>query len=364
MKPFTRQAYIEPTGIEKILKKNPEKNYLVDINNLFADNELSEVSAAQIQAFAEIYKLKNAYQKFGVELVQMLKTFLNEHLGNPQSSINDSVAAKKVQSLLGIPEADFAKEYKARALEAFKRQVYETLSRTKKRHEEESAHFEKLQKQLELSDEDATKVIGEVAQTIVQDFTTAMISDCRISPDEAEAWERLCKDLEVSASLDDGSKQVIEKYKTLWKLENEPLLIYKTDIFLQKGEFCHYQAGASLYEDRKQTTGVSYSGPTYRFRIAKGFYYRAGNLSTTRKTEDVSSWIDSGVLYVTNKRLLFNGNKGNKAIRYSQIVDLEPFIDGVKIIKDSGKPPTFWLSTNDGEILTAIIARLIRESQA
>lgn len=364
MKPFTRQAYVEPTGIEKILKKNPEKNYLVDINNLFADNELSEVSAAQIQAFAEKYKLKNAYQKFGVELVQMLNTFLNENLGNPQSSINDSVAAKKVQSLLGIPESDFMKEYTPRALEQFKKRVSSKLNWTKKRQEEETAQFEELQKQLELSNEDATKVITEVAQKIVQDFTTAMISDCRISPDEAATWEKLCKDLGVNASLDDESKQVIEKYKKLWKIENEPLEIYQTEIFLQKGEYSHYQAGVSLYEDRKQTTGVSYSGPTYRLRIAKGFYYRVGNLSTSRKTEDVTTLIDTGALYVTNKRLLFNGNKGNKAIRYSQIVDLEPYIDGIKIFKDSGKPLTFQLSTNDGEILTAIITRLIRENQS
>ena len=365
MEPFVRQEYIKPSTIEKLTKKNPERNYLVEINNLFADSSLDEISLGQIQALAEKFKIKNAYHKFRVELLQMLNDFLNEHLGNPQSSINDAVNAKKVQVLLGIPDLEFLKEYNSIAIKVFEKQVFETLCRTKKRRDtEESAQFEQLQKQLEISDEDANRVIGNAAQEIIQEFITGILADQRISPDETEALEQLCKDLKIKVQFDEECKGIIEKNKLLWKLENEPLLIYNAEIFLQKGEYCHYKSAASLYEDRKQTTGITYRGYTHRVKIFKGFYYRVGNLNAARKTEDVTIEIDSGILYVTNKRILFNGNKGNKVIRYSQIVDLIPFIDGMKVVKETGKPLTFQIPTNDGEILITIVARLIRESQS
>ena len=363
MKPFITKSYIEPKGIEKLLKKIPEENYLVDVNNLLADKSLDEISAGQIRYLTEKYKLKDAPQKFKNELMQMLKDFLIQHLGVPGDEYNDFGSAKKLQNILGISDADFGKEYKLQATDIFKKKVSQTLNRTKQYQDEEVAQFKQLRKQLELPDELAGQINSEIRNSIVQNYITGMISDYRVSPEEVKTYEKLCKDLSVSVSMDDNSRKTLEKYKKLWNIENGDLPVCKTEIILQKGELCHFKTNVQLYENRKVTTGVNYAGPTYRLKITKGLYYRAGSISAARKSQDVMTLIDSGVLYITNKRILFNGNKGNKPIRYNQIVDLTPYSDGVEIVKETGKPHTFIMDYPDGESLTATIARIIKDNQ-
>lgn len=360
MKPFIKKNYIEPKGIDKLLKKIPIENYLVDVNNLLAEKTLDEISVGQILYLTEKYKLKNASQRFNNQLLQMLKDFLTQHLGVLGDKHNDYSSAQKLQNVLGISSKDFDKDYKLQAMEVFKKKVTETLIRTKKYKAEEADQFEQLSKQINLSTGEADQVVNEVRKAIVENLVSKMISDSRVSPEETEAFEKLCKDLDVS--IDSESKKGLYRYQGLWNIDNGTLPVCEVDIILQKNEICHYEADAKLYEDRKVTTGVKYGGTTHSIRIAKGWYYRTGNINTARKSEDVMTLIESGVLYITNKRILFNGEKGNKTIRYNQIVDLTPYSDGVKIVKETGKPHTFILDTLDGESLTATIARIIRDS--
>ena len=46
----------------------PTENFLVEVNNLLANNSLDEISAGQIQQLADKYKLKDASKKFKNEL--------------------------------------------------------------------------------------------------------------------------------------------------------------------------------------------------------------------------------------------------------------------------------------------------------
>lgn len=362
MKPFIIKSLVEPKGIDKLLKRIPTENFLVEVNNLLANNSLDEISAGQTSVFAERYKINNVSQKFGDELAQMLRDFLSEHLGNQLSRTNDFQSAKKLQGILGISDVEFEKEYRSQAIEIFRKKVSDTLNRTKK-YSEQDPQFEQLGEQLGLTDYEKDQVLNEVRQSIIQPFADKMVSDQRISPQEKESLDQLCKDLDINPVYDSDSKKTLERFENLWQIENGDLPVYETDIFLQKGETCHYQGSAKLFELRKKSVGVKYRGPTVRLRITKSLYYRAGNIKTTRETKDVTTLIDSGDLYVTNKRILFNGGKGNKVIRYSQIIDLTPYTDGVGIVRDTGKEMTFQLSDEDGETLIATITRLISDMQ-
>lgn len=364
MKPFTTKNHIEPSGIEKILRKIPEKNFLIDLNNLLAEKSLDEVLPEQVLYIAKKYKLQNVSEKFSSELLQMQKDFLIEHLGSRLSRFNDFNSAKKIQSLLGLSDYDFEKVYRPQAIEIFRKQVYYTLDRTKKRGDEEEAQFEQFRKQLRLTEYESNTVIAEVVGSIVQKFFDNLISDNKYSPDEKEAYEKICQQYGANAVFDDATKKLLEKYEIFWQIENGDLPVYETDIFLQKDEVCHYQGFAKLYENRTKTTRVKYRGPVYRLRITKSLYYRISNMRTDRETKDFMTLIDSGNLYVTDKRILFTGSKENKTIRYGQIVDLTPYRDGVKISKDSGGAPIFELSDPDGEVLTATMVRIIQDTTA
>lgn len=361
MKPFITKSLVEPKGIDKLLKKIPTENFLVEVNNLLANNSLDELSSDQIQQLADKYQLKDAPKKYKNEFIQMLKDFLIQHLGTWAVQPIDFGSAKKLQNILGISEGDFEKEYKPLAIKMFKKQVAKTLNRTKKYQDEEGKEFDQLTKQLNLTASEADQVVNEVRTAIVEEFSAKIIADLRVSPEETETFERLCKDLHVT--IDRESREALEKLQLLWNIENGDLPVYEPGIILQKNELCHYKANVDLYENRKVAAGVKYAGPTYRLKIAKGFYYRLGDISTQRVSKDVMTLIDSGTLHITNKRIIFNGSKQNKTIRYNQIVDLHPYSDGVEIVKETGKPPTFMLNNSDGVALSLTITRVIQDSQ-
>ncbi len=117
-------------------------------------------------------------------------------------------------------------------------------------------------------------------------------------------------------------------------------------INLPKGEFCYIQEKADLYEERKITKKVSFHGPTLRIKILPGVYYRAGNLKVGRKTEMELIKVDTGLLYITSKRLLFIGISGNKSITYKNIINFGVHKDGLEIIKDTGNNPYFYFRNN------------------
>ena len=362
MKPFITKSLIEPTGIDKLLKRIPTENFLIEVNNLLANNSLDEISAGQIQYIADKYKLKDASQRYKSELLQMIKDFLTQHLGVWGDEYKDFSSVQKLQTILGISDADLDKEYKPLAIEMFKKQVAKTLNQTLK-YKESDRQFEQLSTQFGLTKSEHDQLVNEVLLSIIQPFADKIVSDQRISPQEKQALDQLCKDLDVTLALNSESEKTLDRYVNLWQIENGDLPVYETNIFLQKDEVCHYQGSVKLFEIRTKSTGYKYRGPTVRWRITKSLYYRAGDIKTTRETKDVMTLIDSGDLYVTNKRILFNGGKGNKVIKYSQIIDLTPYTDGVGVVRDTGKESTFQLSENDGETLIATITRLIGDQQ-
>ncbi len=363
MKPFVIKEHFQPSALEKLLKKVPEKNFLIDVNNLLAQFSLAELNASQITSIESSYGIKDSGKKYRDEFLGFISLFLIEHLGNWGSDINDYQSAEKLGRVFGLSENDFENEYRPLAKEIFKKKVFLIISLAKKINGETESQINKLVEALNLDNATSNEIIDDTRIRIVRDAFNSMIADSRVSPDEIAAYEKLSNDLNVTPQMDPTSYQILEKYKLLWKIDNGNLPVYQPDIILPKSESCHYIASAKLYETRKVTTRVNYGGPTFRLKIAKGIYYRTGSVSVSRDTQDVLTFIDSGKLFITNKRILFVGERNNKTIRYAQVIDINPYSDGIEIVKDAGKNATFQLFDGVGEILATTLARILRDNQ-
>lgn len=101
---------------------------------------------------------------------------------------------------------------------------------------------------------------------------------------------------------------------------------------------------------------------TARIRIARGLSWRVGQLAVNRVTQDVLQEIDVGTLYVTSKRLIFNGSKKTTALPLRRILNFTIYQDGVQIEKDSGKDQYFMFDEFDGELLGAVLDAAIERS--
>src|SRR5690606_2881585 len=127
------------------------------------------------------------------------------------------------------------------------------------------------------------------------------------------------KSLGIDFNLDYNTKEMLDRYKLYWQIENGELPTIIPDINIQKSESLYFKTSVKWLEQRRVTKRINYGGPTARIKIAKGVYYRMGSIGVQKVSEDVWQTIDSGQLYLTNKRLIFMGEKGNKIIQLNKI---------------------------------------------
>ena len=99
-------------------------------------------------------------------------------------------------------------------------------------------------------------------------------------------------------------------------------------------------------------------------KIMRGVYYRAGSMNVQPVRSEVLQHMGTGQLYLTNKRLIFVGANKATTIRYEKIVTMNPYSDGVELIKDAGKSPTITVATSNAELMNLMLARLISNSSA
>ncbi len=125
---------------------------------------------------------------------------------------------------------------------------------------------------------------------------------------------------------------------------------------LQKNETCYWPGEAQWYELRKQTKRVKYSGFTGSIPVVKGVRYRIGSIAPTVEREEGLTLIDTGTLYVTNKRLFFDGHGKNVTLTYRSLSGVQVFLGGMNLEKQTGRTPTL-LIEDGAERAAALITR-------
>ncbi len=94
----------------------------------------------------------------------------------------------------------------------------------------------------------------------------------------------------------------------------------------------------------RQTIG-GYGGPT--FRVAKGVSFRLGGVSARSVSHDEIKKIDQGTLVLTNKRLVFLGDKKTVNIDLRKIIAIEPFKDGIGSQRENKQKTEYFTGTQN-----------------
>jgi hypothetical protein len=88
----------------------------------------------------------------------------------------------------------------------------------------------------------------------------------------------------------------------------------------------------------------------------KGVRFRFGGY-TPIKSEEMTP-LSTGLLHVTSKRLLFNGERRNTTINLTKIVDGHVYADALRIEKSTGKPDLFTMPPVQGRYILGLIGKL------
>ncbi len=309
---FNRRELNSQNFIQKIF--NTKSNFLIELENLLAnyENSLDSLSASNIYPIAQKYNV-NLEKDFLAERKDFLRRVM-------EKSLNDG-----------------------RVDEVERKRVW---------------HFADI---LQLDEDTAKSVYREAVKSTMDSYTKPIFESQVYSPEDESRMYAAAKNLGLALTFPPEIQSKLAKYRQNWEIINGKLPVLQSDIHLQPGELLHHVQQANWFEERTETTRVNYGGLTYSAKIVGNLRWRMGSIAPQRITQDVWKQIDCGQVFLTNKRIIFNGQHGNKVIPYSKVLHFKAYSNGVQIQKDSGKSP-FLEFSDDVPIFAEILNRLIGQN--
>lgn len=352
--------YQKPSIFQRLFKQEPKENAFIELNNLLARKNLKEIQIEQIEEISSKYKV-DIRIKFLDRLKELYERYLEKCFADNYLTDEELEDLSLLKHLLLLKDFEINELHNKLGGDIYKRN-YEDAIRNGTIEKSKEEFIYKLQQNLKLPDSIANKISSESRNQFMDIQLGKIIEDGKISPDEWEELNAIAKNLNVDMKIDEGSKSNLERMKLYWLIENGELPTKQVDINLQKNEQCYFTIFADWLETRTVTQKINYGGVGYRVKIMKGVYYRAGSVKVQRITSEQLQLIDTGQVYITNKRVIFVGSKKNSNIQLNKVLSVSPYSDGVGIEKDSGKSPILRVS-NNADILAMTLGRMLNDLQ-
>ena len=200
-------------------------------------------------------------------------------------------------------------------------------------HEEER-RIKELLMEAELTDK-------QQSQGFIQAYKKAyehVVSDDVVTHQEHEALERIQRLFNIPSDKISAELQVLDKHKVLRQIQSGVLPTCHTNIILKKGEVAHFSYFADLIEERAVRGRYQGGSAGVSFRVAKGVNFRVGQSRGTYHSDREPVAVSSGKLIVTNKRIIFDGDKKGFNITIGQLLSYEVFDNSILVKPTRGNP--------------------------
>ena len=359
--PVKKHELLKPNLIQRIFKTVPKRIALIELTNFIAAGEPKELELPTAEQILGKYRF-DARKVFKSELLRLFRDFILYYLADLKLSSDEKANLSALKALFNLKDKEVQQIFADVGKGLYKQEVEKAVA-DGQLTEDERKHLAALKQELTLEETLADKIYKSVSSTFYTKKLSDAMADERISADEEKELAVIRESLGITDEPDEYTKGLYDRYKLYWLIENGDIPAIAKDqlkIHLPRGEECYFISDIVWNEPRRRKYNVSYGGMTYRYKIAKGLYFRMGSLDLKPMADEEMTPIDSGTLYLTNRRLIFMGARGSKNIKLQRILDLELFKDGVLIKKDAGKSPFLKIS-KDIDIFSGVLKRLLSE---
>lgn len=345
--PFFRTDLCTPSILDKILNRLPKQNSFVELNNLLS-SDVANINVHNVSAIENKYKVSFVKQ-FKKQLVLAYIRCWEDSISNLDFSYLRALKQVFVLDTETIDQDFLCKLFEKR---------YSLIEKDLKLPEEIDLCLPFPEHLVSTLSE---RIKSEKISKALQKVLDSLIADSRYSYEDEQELKRVCLALNATPSFNQETTDVLSKLRHYWELETQDLPIIETNINLSKNEVCflHYD-DVDLLELRKTVQSVDYHGPVVRIRICKGVYYRAGKVYPQVNSTTNLKLIDSGSLYLTNKRIIFMGEQKNKTLYLNKVLGFSPYSDGIEIEKETGINPVFRTNQNVNN-LSIILSRMLQQ---
>jgi hypothetical protein len=357
--PFEKRALKSQNLFQRLARIKPRENAIAELNNLLARSKnMRDIVLESIDVIASEYKV-DFEKKFVTELKELYRTYVKCCLQNEDISDEEVEDLSYLRLLLHIGDDAGNEIYEYEAGLIYKQNVEKAIA-DGSLSEDEKQLLDRLRNRLRLTENITDTIRNESIQIYLQRRFDAALDDQRFTPQEEAELNTIAENLGANLIMDDNTTQALRKYRLYWQIENGEVPVIDVDINLQKTEKCYFTTEIGWHEYRRSIKRIRYGGPVARIKITKGLYFRAADYAIKPITNDVLTLIDSGQLFLTNKRLIFMGDKKNSSIKLNKILDFATYRNGVDIKKDSGKSPFLEFGDNV-DIFSMTLARAIKD---
>ena len=355
MAPFRASPVPAASWWSRLLRRPHAEGAQAALENLLATTPPKEIHPARITKLLESYRLSGpAVRGLLKDLYrQAIQHFLQDRHLEPAELEH----LQALRFALQLSEDEIIEIERETTHPRFQRRIQEMMS-DGQLDPEERRELEVLHDHLAISPAVASVLRGEAVGKVLERHYREAMSDRRLTDHEMTVLNELAGAFGVHIVPDKATAEQFDRFALLWRIENGEFPEIPTDVNLGAGEVCHFQSSATLHEIRSRIRRVSYHGPTARIRIMKGVYYRLGSFEPSIVRDEHLEQVDSGTLYLTNKRLLYRGARKSSSIRLNKILAFRVAEDGLIVEKETGRHPHFQL-VGDVELGAVVLGSLL-----
>jgi len=187
----------------------------------------------------------------------------------------------------------------------------------------------------------------------VKDTSNAVWQDYHGQALREEEWQRI-----AGGGMSDARQHDHDMTAWLTALVDGRLRLPRTphseDIVLGKDEeVCFRVENMRLLEPRSVRYSVGGHAGT-SIHIAKGLSWRVGAFGARSTSQDEIQTVDSGVLTLTTRRLVFLGAKRSATLELRKIVAMEPYSDGICVVTGTRQRPQYFVGLGPESIFVNI----------
>lgn len=351
IEPIKRSFFARLFGIKDC------RNAFIEINNAIA--------SVQRPALVDAEKIKIIHNKYGTECLSRLTPqsgklyscylkFLFAALTKAELSKIGLADLRAIQIAFNLSD-EYVAQLNFQTGQLIYRQALLKALSDETIDEREEVELLHLGRQLNLDENTISELFASELQRLITEKVNDALEDGEFSPSEELHIKTLCDRFNISPIYEDALQASINEARDIWKARHGELNAINTDLALMRNEVCYEYMPIEWWEVRRNafTTMRTHNLQFDRPRPS------SIAMSYAPILEDCLLQIDSGTLYITNKRVLFVGESNTSTIPYKKIIKVIQYRDGIKINKGSGRSP--YLIGDHTLILGALINRLISQ---
>ncbi len=227
--------------------------------------------------------------------------------------------------------------------------------------DEEARHLEQKAEELGIQDEYVDKLRHKDFEGRVKPILNDIEQTRRYSPEHEKQLKEMAEQLQIKGEFGPEFKM----FRDLWEYENNgvfPLERIDPPILLKNNEECYFECPAVWKQVKTMKQYKGHTGASVGFRVMKGVRFSVGRAMPMYDEVQEMRPLSDGEIYVTNKKIIFNGSAKSTNITVGRIVQVQLYGDGIEVRKTSGKPDFFQMAGVHAEYISALIHNMMNNT--